>query len=104
MTNFFFFPTGRPYSKRIQGSNRTVPNLNLTTIYNVTRDSFPKHIKRLVLSVASSVNDTDKMTIQVTPDRSRTQEFEVHAEITLDAVAGGKRWGRIAVDITRGVI
>ena len=44
-------------------SNKIVTNLDLTTKDNVTRDSFQKDIKRVALIMASSVSDTNRMTM-----------------------------------------
>ena len=47
-------------------NNKIVTNMDITTKDNVTRDSFQKDIKRFAFIVASSVSDTNRITMYQT--------------------------------------
>ena len=68
--------------------------MDLTTKAMKRETLFQKHTKRFDSILASSVSDTNRMTIRYT-NINRIQEYEVNGGVTLDAAASGGHWGRM---------
>ena len=71
-----------------RNANEIVTNLNLKTKDNLTQVYFQKHMKLFTfITVASSSSDTKK---QNEDNIKRVQDYQVNAEITLNAADSGK--------------
>ena len=77
-----------------RNSDKTITNLDLTTIDNVTRDSFQKHNYKTFRLYCGFLSESCKQNHDIT-DINRIQEYTFNVGITLEAATSGRHWGRV---------